>query len=42
MISLAKKTIAPSFVQGEPAVEIGKEEAGGQNVYVRQRYARPI
>ena len=34
--------MAPSFVQGDRAVEIGKEEAGGQNVYVRQRYARPI
>ncbi|MEG3941211.1 hypothetical protein QT995_24115 [Microcoleus sp. S36b_A3] len=42
MISLAKKPIAPSFVQGDRAVEIGKEEAGGQNIYVHQRYVRPI
>ena len=31
-----KKHIALISVHGDPAVEIGKEEAGGQNVYVRQ------
>jgi hypothetical protein len=36
MISLTKKRIARISVHGAPAVEIGKEEAGGQNVYVRQ------
>lgn len=36
MISLTKKRIALISVHGDPAVEIGKEEAGGQNVYVRQ------
>ncbi|MEG4282316.1 glycosyltransferase family 1 protein [Microcoleus sp. A006_D1] len=36
MISLSKKRIALVSVHGDPAVEIGKEEAGGQNVYVRQ------
>lgn len=30
------KRIALISVHGDPAVEIGKEEAGGQNVYVRQ------
>ncbi|GAB4540295.1 MAG: glycosyltransferase family 1 protein [Pleurocapsa sp.] len=30
------KSIALVSVHGDPAVEIGKEEAGGQNVYVRQ------
>lgn len=30
------KHIALISVHGDPAVEIGKEEAGGQNVYVRQ------
>ncbi|MDP8933057.1 MAG: glycosyltransferase family 1 protein [Cyanobacteriota bacterium] len=35
MIS-TKKRIALISVHGDPAVEIGKEEAGGQNVYVRQ------
>lgn len=30
------KNIALISVHGDPAVEIGKEEAGGQNVYVRQ------
>jgi glycosyltransferase involved in cell wall biosynthesis len=29
------KTIALVSVHGDPAIEIGKEEAGGQNVYVR-------
>ena len=36
MISLSKKRIALISVDGDPCVEIGKEEAGGQNVYVRQ------
>ncbi len=36
MISTTKKRIALISVHGDPAVEIGKEEAGGQNVYVRQ------
>ena len=31
-----KKAIALISVHGDPAVKIGKEEAGGQNVYVRQ------
>lgn len=31
-----KRHIALVSVHGDPAVEIGKEEAGGQNVYVRQ------
>jgi D-inositol-3-phosphate glycosyltransferase len=30
------KSIALISVHGDPAVEIGREEAGGQNVYVRQ------
>ena len=30
-----QKSIALISVHGDPAVEIGKEEAGGQNVYVR-------
>ncbi len=30
-----KKSIALVSVHGDPAIEIGKEEAGGQNVYVR-------
>ena len=36
MISLTKKRIALISVDGDPSVEIGKEEAGGQNIYVRQ------
>lgn len=36
MFSLNKQRIALISVHGDPAVEIGKEEAGGQNVYVRQ------
>ncbi|MGL5060870.1 MAG: glycosyltransferase family 4 protein [Microcoleus sp.] len=36
MISATKKRIALISVHGDPAVEIGKEEAGGQNVYVRE------
>ncbi|MBW4521661.1 MAG: glycosyltransferase family 1 protein [Scytolyngbya sp. HA4215-MV1] len=35
MFSLGQKRIALISVHGDPAVEIGKEEAGGQNVYVR-------
>lgn len=35
MFSLNQKRIALISVHGDPAVEIGKEEAGGQNVYVR-------
>lgn len=31
-----RKRIALISVHGDPAIEIGKEEAGGQNVYVRQ------
>ncbi|HEY9650217.1 MAG TPA: glycosyltransferase family 1 protein [Coleofasciculaceae cyanobacterium] len=31
-----RQRIALISVHGDPAVEIGKEEAGGQNVYVRQ------
>jgi D-inositol-3-phosphate glycosyltransferase len=30
------KRIALVSVHGDPAIDIGKEEAGGQNVYVRQ------
>ncbi len=33
---LNSKSIALISVHGDPAVEIGKEEAGGQNVYVRK------
>ena len=36
MILLTKKRIALISVDGDPSGEIGKEEAGGQNVYVRQ------
>lgn len=36
MDTLSKQHIALISVHGDPAVEIGKEEAGGQNVYVRQ------
>jgi hypothetical protein len=32
----ADKCIALISVHGDPAIDIGKEEAGGQNVYVRQ------
>ncbi|MBW4420445.1 MAG: glycosyltransferase family 1 protein [Myxacorys californica WJT36-NPBG1] len=35
-ISSHKKRLALISVHGDPAIEIGKEEAGGQNVYVRQ------
>ncbi|MGE5656013.1 MAG: glycosyltransferase family 4 protein [Actinomycetota bacterium] len=36
MVAPTKKRIALISVHGDPAVEIGQEEAGGQNVYVRQ------
>lgn len=36
MFPSIKKHIALISVHGDPAIEIGKEEAGGQNVYVRQ------
>ena len=36
MVTTSKKHIALISVHGDPAIEIGKEEAGGQNVYVRQ------
>lgn len=36
MDTIKRKHIALISVHGDPAVEIGKEEAGGQNVYVRQ------
>lgn len=36
MNSRTKQTIALISIHGDPAIEIGKEEAGGQNVYVRQ------
>lgn len=36
MLLTQKNRIALISVDGDPAVEIGQEEAGGQNVYVRQ------
>ncbi|MEB3210361.1 MAG: glycosyltransferase [Leptolyngbyaceae bacterium] len=36
MVALNHRRIALISVHGDPAVDIGKEEAGGQNVYVRQ------
>lgn len=36
MNSTTEKRVALISVHGDPAIEIGKEEAGGQNVYVRQ------
>jgi glycosyltransferase involved in cell wall biosynthesis len=36
MKSTSNKHIALISVHGDPAIEIGREEAGGQNVYVRQ------
>ncbi len=36
MYNQQQKSIALISVHGDPAVEIGKEEAGGQNVYVRK------
>ncbi|HHP7245889.1 MAG TPA: glycosyltransferase family 4 protein [Elainellaceae cyanobacterium] len=35
MVFQHQKTIALISVHGDPAIDIGKEEAGGQNVYVR-------
>ncbi|WP_414526429.1 glycosyltransferase family 4 protein [Nodularia chucula] len=35
MNAITDKRIALISVHGDPAIEIGKEEAGGQNVYVR-------
>ncbi|MGA7933137.1 MAG: glycosyltransferase family 1 protein [Kovacikia sp.] len=35
MVFSNRKRIALISVHGDPAIEIGKEEAGGQNVYVR-------
>lgn len=35
MSNTNQKNIALISVHGDPAIEIGKEEAGGQNVYVR-------
>jgi hypothetical protein len=35
MDTTTKQRIALISVHGDPAIEIGKEEAGGQNVYVR-------
>jgi glycosyltransferase involved in cell wall biosynthesis len=36
MVCVNNNHIALISVHGDPAIEIGKEEAGGQNVYVRQ------
>lgn len=36
MLSKSKGKVALISVHGDPAVDIGQEEAGGQNVYVRQ------
>ncbi|MBW4584318.1 glycosyltransferase family 1 protein [Aetokthonos hydrillicola Thurmond2011] len=36
MNSRTERHIALISIHGDPAIEIGKEEAGGQNVYVRQ------
>ncbi|MEL6223382.1 MAG: glycosyltransferase [Cyanobacteria bacterium J06627_8] len=36
MVALGDCRIALISVHGDPAIDIGKEEAGGQNVYVRQ------
>lgn len=36
MNSKTEQRIALISVHGDPAIEVGKEEAGGQNVYVRQ------
>ncbi|PSB31839.1 glycosyltransferase family 4 protein [Stenomitos frigidus] len=35
MVFLNRKRLALISVHGDPAIEVGKEEAGGQNVYVR-------
>lgn len=36
MCAIEKNRIALISVDGDPSIEIGQEEAGGQNVYVRQ------
>ena len=36
MLTIEKNPIALISVDGDPSIEIGQEEAGGQNVYVRQ------
>ncbi|MEM7591446.1 MAG: glycosyltransferase family 1 protein [Cyanobacteria bacterium P01_A01_bin.83] len=36
MLSRSRGKVALISVHGDPAIDIGKEEAGGQNVYVRQ------
>lgn len=36
MFLTQKHRVALISVDGDPAAEIGQEEAGGQNVYVRQ------
>lgn len=36
MNTTPQKSVALISVHGDPAIEIGQEEAGGQNVYVRQ------
>ncbi|MEB3358179.1 MAG: glycosyltransferase family 1 protein [Synechococcales bacterium] len=36
MVTQHKRHVALVSVHGDPAIDIGKEEAGGQNVYVRQ------
>ena len=36
MLPKSKGRVALISVHGDPAIDIGKEEAGGQNVYVRQ------
>ena len=36
MLTRSRGKVALISVHGDPAVDIGKEEAGGQNVYVRQ------
>ena len=36
MLPKSRGRIALISVHGDPAVDIGKEEAGGQNVYVRE------
>ena len=36
MLVTQKYRVALISVDGDPAAEIGQEEAGGQNVYVRQ------
>lgn len=36
MLPKSRGKIALISVHGDPAIDIGKEEAGGQNVYVRK------